>query len=71
MLSEDAERKMKLLFEAARKNKDFGNGRYARNICESAIRNLSLRVVEHTEVTCELLSTIIADDVEDKKLEVM
>lgn len=71
VLSEDAERKMKLLFEAARKNKDFGNGRYARNICESAIRNLSLRVVKHTEVTCELLSTIIADDVEDKKLEVM
>jgi len=43
VLSTKAEEKILLLCEKARQRRDFGNGRYARNLCEQAIRNLSIR----------------------------
>ena len=63
-LEKSAERKMLEVFEKVRKTKNFGNGRFARNICEKAIRQLSVRLSQCNEFSPELLSTITADDIE-------
>ena len=64
VLTKDAEDKMNEIFDSALKQSDFGNGRYARNICEQAIRNMSVRVGQSEKMTRELLSTITKDDIE-------
>ena len=70
ILSKGAKEKLLLICGKARIRKDFGNGRFVRNICELAIRNLSLRVSNYSELTRELLSTIVEDDIEDNEIEV-
>lgn len=52
------------VFEIAKNDPFFGNGRYARNIYEKSIRNLSLRVSRSGIFTKESLTTIIAEDIQ-------
>ena len=64
-LTAEAESKLHALFEAARKEKDFGNGRYVRNVLEQARMAQASRLlagdVDHIEK--DTLATICAEDV--------
>ena len=64
--SDAVETKLMTVFENAIANKDehFGNGRLVRNVFEKAIRNLADRVVEITELTPEILTTILPGDIQ-------
>lgn len=64
-LTEDALRKLGTIYEEARKQSDFGNGRYARNILEQARMAQASRLIENDvdEITMTELTTIEAEDV--------
>lgn len=51
--------------EAARKSKQFGNGRYVRNVFERSLNNQALRLNGNAEYTRETLVTITADDIKE------
>lgn len=55
--------KLEEIFEEAKNDPQFGNGRFARNLCEKSIRNLSLRVTKEGVFTKEALTTIMPEDV--------
>ena len=57
------------MFEAASKNADFGNGRFARNILEKAKMAQANRLMkmDFDMITDKDLTTIIADDIEMPK----
>ena len=63
-LNPGAESKLLEVFEVARQDPQFGNGRYARNICERSIRNLSMRITRQGIFDRESLMTILAEDIE-------
>ena len=65
-LSREAEEKLLSAFESARNSKDFGNGRYVRNLMEKAKMNLASRLVtaDPETVTERMLTTIEAEDIE-------
>lgn len=62
---EDALKKLTVAFEAARKQSDFGNGRYVRNILEQAKMNQASRLLEldFDDITTEEIKTIKAVDI--------
>ena len=62
-LSDGAKTLLKAIFEKKSKERDFGNGRFARNMCEQLIRNLSNRLSKMENYTVEDLTTILPDDV--------
>ena len=64
--SEDAVKKLRTVFEAARLQPDFGNGRYARNVVEQAKMNMASRLLtmDLAAVTRETLTTIEAADID-------
>ena len=64
-LSEGAEAQLRRLFDAVRVKKDFGNGRYVRNVLEQARMNMASRLVSvDTEtLTRELATTVCAEDI--------
>ena len=68
-LSPNAESKLATVFEAASKNADFGNGRFARNILEKAKMAQANRLMkmDFDMITDKDLTTIIADDIEMPK----
>ena len=68
-LSSNAESKLATVFEAASKNADFGNGRFARNILEKAKMAQANRLMkmDFDMITDKDLTTIIADDIEMPK----
>jgi len=47
----------------ATKDRNFGNGRLARNLFEKAIRKHAARIAEVTPLTVELLTTLLPEDV--------
>ena len=51
------------VFTMAIHEKDFGNGRYARNVCEKLIRNLSLRISKGDDFSKDALTTITSEDI--------
>ena len=57
--------KLGTLFETARKQRDFGNGRYVRNILEQARMNQASRLLEGAfeDITTEEIKTIRAADI--------
>ncbi len=61
-----AVQKLRIVFEAARQQPDFGNGRYARNVVEQAKMAMASRLLKTdlTAVTKEALTTIEAADIE-------
>lgn len=65
-LSNDAVCKLDGIFTDARKNSDFGNGRYARNIIEKAQMAQTNRLLKGDidSINDEVLSTITAEDIE-------
>ena len=68
-LSDDAICKLDNIFSDARKNSDFGNGRYARNLIEKAQMAQTNRLLKGdiNSINDEILSTITADDIETPK----
>ena len=60
---EEAKKKILDVYDEASRKSDFGNGRFARNMCERMIRNLSTRISCETDFTVEMLTTITAEDV--------
>lgn len=51
------------VFDKAKKEPNFGNGRFARNLYEKSIRNLSMRVTKAGVFTKETLTTVLPIDV--------
>jgi SpoVK/Ycf46/Vps4 family AAA+-type ATPase len=64
-LEKEALDKLEGVFEAARSNTDFGNGRYVRNIFELAKMNQASRLLEKDfdDITSDEITTIIAEDI--------
>ena len=64
-MTDDAMKKLAVLFDAARNESDFGNGRYVRNVIERSKMNLASRVLGMypDSITKEILTTIEADDI--------
>ena len=62
---EEALVKLTTAFEAARKQSDFGNGRYVRNLLEQAKMNQATRLLEYDfeDITAEEIKTIKAEDI--------
>ena len=62
---EEALTKLTSAFEAARKQSDFGNGRYVRNLLEQAKMNQASRLLEYDfdAITAEEIKTIKAEDI--------
>ena len=71
-LSDDAICKLDSIFSDARKNSDFGNGRYARNMIEKAELKRASRLAKLSfdEVTKDMLETFIPEDFEANKKQV-
>lgn len=65
-VSRSAEEKLLSVFKDARRQHDFGNGRYVRNLMEKAKMNLASRLVaaDPETVTKRMLTTIEAEDIE-------
>jgi hypothetical protein len=63
--AEDAFTKLKRIFDTARKDKDFGNGRFVRNAFEQAKMNQAVRLCEKNfeDITADDVITITADDI--------
>ena len=57
--------KLKLAFEDARKQNDFGNGRYVRNLLEQAKMNQASRLLDYDfdAITTKEIRTIKAEDI--------
>ena len=64
-LEEAAVAKLGTIFEMARKQSDFGNGRYVRNVLEQAKMNQASRLLEYDfeDITTEEITTIKATDI--------
>lgn len=64
VIGDGVEDRLLAKFQEARTSTDtFGNGRYARNLCEESIRNQSLRVSMSGVFTKETLTTIMPEDI--------
>ena len=65
-LTEEADEKLIIIFDLARAEKDFGNGRYARNIFEQARMTQATRLLSQDldDLTNKDIQTICADDIE-------
>ena len=61
----EATEKLESVFEAARKQNDFGNGRYVRNVLEQAKMNQATRLLKYDfdDITTEEITTIKAVDI--------
>ncbi len=70
-ITDEAIAKLVPIYEKARSNKTFGNGRYVRRAVELAISNLALRLdkVSDNDLTDEVLTTITADDIAEPELD--
>ena len=64
-ISADACERLEKVFDQARTESDFGNGRYVRNIFEQAKMNQASRLLERDfdSITTEEVTTITADDI--------
>ena len=64
-LEDAALQKLGTIFETARKQSDFGNGRYVRNVLEQAKMNQASRLLEYDfdAITTEEITTIKAVDI--------
>lgn len=65
ILDEHAETKLQELFNqaVAHKDKNFGNGRFARNILEKTLENQASRLASVGEITDDMLRTLSANDI--------
>ena len=65
VLSEDGKVLLRQKLEVAKTNKQFGNGRYVRNVFERSLNNQALRLSNLTEYTKEALVTIAEEDIKE------
>ena len=65
-LDDRAQEKLAFIFEAARRQADFGNGRYVRNIIEKAKMAQATRLLtqDYESLTQEDITTLCAEDIE-------
>lgn len=63
VLSEDAKTALREHLGQAMRQLHFGNGRYARNLYEKALRNQAMRLLPDNDLTREELQTITAADI--------
>ena len=70
-ITDEAVKKLAPIYDAARQNKTFGNGRYVRRAIELAISNLAIRLdrMNDKDITKEILTTITAEDIETPLLD--
>lgn len=61
-LDQDAESKLLKIFENAKREKDFGNGRFSRNLFERARLRQASRILHIESPSAEDIKTLIADD---------
>lgn len=68
-ITDDAMEELQSIYENARHNDDYGNGRFVRKVLEEAEMNLADRVmkVDESEITTELITTIDACDIPEVK----
>jgi hypothetical protein len=66
VLSAPADDKLQAIFQTQidRQMEHFGNGRFARNLFEQAVRKLANRIIEIAPLTRELLTTLQPEDLE-------
>lgn len=66
VFSEDAYKKLESVFDTVRTEKDFGNGRYVRNILEKAKMALATRLLslDFDSVTTKDVETLLAEDIQ-------
>ena len=64
-ITDPAMEKLKVIYEEARKDKSFGNGRFVRQMLENAKMNLAERILklEETQLTPQVITTIEEDDI--------
>lgn len=61
-LDQDAENKLLKIFDNAKREKDFGNGRFSRNLFERARLRQASRILHSESPSAEDIKTLIADD---------
>ena len=65
LLDAGAEEKLKILFTERKKMKNFGNGRYVRNVYEHSLNAQAMRLSNVESVGTKELSTITAEDIRE------
>ena len=65
VLSSDAIVLLKQVFEEGRKQPQFGNGRFVRNIFEKSLNSQAVRLSRSSTMSAAELSTIIAEDIRE------
>lgn len=65
VLSENGKKAFRDKIETARSNKQFGNGRYVRNIYERSLNNQALRLSSEENYTKESLTVITEEDIKE------
>ena len=63
VLGDGTEGKLIEVFRNALNQPNFGNGRFVRNLCEKAERNLSERIIKTNNITKESVTTIMPEDI--------
>ena len=63
-INSEAKNKLKEIFSVVKEEKQFGNGRYVRNLYEKAVNNQAMRLSTDMDLTKEELITIIDTDIE-------
>ena len=69
-VTDTAMEKLQHIYETARKNSDFGNGRFVRKMLEEAEMNLAVRIqkTDESQLTEELLTTIEVSDIPEPEI---
>lgn len=65
VLSEDGKAALRYKLDIAKADKQFGNGRYVRNVFERSLNNQALRLSNVTELTREDLTIITETDIKE------
>lgn len=65
VLRDDAITLLKQVFENGKKQPQFGNGRYVRNIFEKSLNSQAMRLSRSSKMSTAELSTITADDIKE------
>ena len=65
ILTDSARQRLAEVFDSARKQESFGNGRYVRNVYERSLNNQAMRLSGDFNLTREELTTIEAADIEE------
>ena len=65
VLRDDAIVLLRQVFDKGKKQPQFGNGRYVRNIYEKSLNSQAMRLSRKETISAEALSTITAEDIKE------